>query len=428
MRPILPCVARLYSYAGIGYANPHAVTDIGYTGGATTTHVYDNNGNLTSASRRGYTWDYRNRLSAAGAGGATTTYSYDHENQRVQKKTSIATTTYVNMYFNIASSTTYATTTKHIFTPSGELLATVVGTGTTTATTTYLHPDHLGGTNVVTDGSGSSAQVLDYYPYGSQRIVTGSHDSQRRYIGEHYDPETAFSYLNARYYEGSRGQFMSQDPVFLHLGDQIKVKETTKRELQQLLIDPQALNSYSYARNNPLLLSDASGEFFGVGSLASWLVKTSFGAFGLANSGVSIADAWWQISSDGLLTAQERRAFGSVIAGEILFLGLCPAVLCELGEAGSTISTLPTTRSQESSGGSSGASVSGLSNPNPILPGAHSASPQNMDKSSGTGGLQLTSIQQSATQTLKSTITSASFDAEAFVSALNSFIGAFNLN
>jgi RHS repeat-associated protein len=32
-------------------------------------------------------------------------------------------------------------------------------------------------------------------------------------IGEEYDSETEFSYLNARYYQGSRGQFMSQDPA-----------------------------------------------------------------------------------------------------------------------------------------------------------------------------------------------------------------------
>jgi RHS repeat-associated protein len=408
----------------MGYANPHAVTSDGGT-----TYTYDNNGNVIAIGSLDYTWDWRNRLSSAErSGGGITSYGYDHTGQRVFQATGSATTSYPNRYFNVASSSLTATTTKHIFSPDGTLLATVVGSGIANASTTYLHPDHLGGTNVATDEDGEVAQTLDYYPYGSQRIATGSFSEQRRFIGEEYDGDTAVSYLNARYYQGSRGQFMSQDPVFLHLGDQIKVKETTKRELQQLLIDPQALNSYSYARNNPLLLSDASGEFFGVGSLASWLVKTSFGAFGVANSSVSIADAWWQISSDGLLTAQERRAFGSVIAGEILFFGLCPAVLCELGEAGSAISTLPTTRSQESSGGSSGASVSGLSNPSPTTPGAHSAGPQNMGKSSGTGGLQLTSIQQSATQTLKSTITSATFDAKAFVGALNLFIGAFNLN
>ena len=140
-----------------------------------------------------------------------------------------------------------ATTTKHIFSPDGTLLATVVG-ASTTASTTYLHPDHLGGTNVTTDEDGEVTQTLDYYPYGSQRIATGSFSEQRRFIGEEYDPDTEFSYLNARYYQGSRGQFMSQDPVFW---------EAPKK---QLLADPQTFNSYSYAVNNPIIKKDPDGK------------------------------------------------------------------------------------------------------------------------------------------------------------------------
>jgi YD repeat-containing protein len=56
MLAILPRNVGRYSYAGTANANPHAVTGIGYTGGATTTYVYDNNGNVTSATRKGYTW------------------------------------------------------------------------------------------------------------------------------------------------------------------------------------------------------------------------------------------------------------------------------------------------------------------------------------------------------------------------------------
>jgi RHS repeat-associated protein len=305
----------------------------------------------------------------------------------------------------------------------------VIGSGTSTASTTYLHPDHLGGTNVATDEDGEVVQTLDYYPYGSQRIATGSHDSQRRYIGEHYDPETEFSYLNARYYQGSRGQFMSQDPVFLLVGDQAKIEEATKKLLGELLADPQALNSYSYARNNPLVLKDSTGEFFAVGSIASQIVIGSFTAYGLANMGVSIADAWWQISADGLLTTEERRAFGFTIAGEILFLGLCPDVLCELGELGSSISSRPTTPPQKSSRGSGGVSLSsGPSNFGPATQGILSPSSPNVTYSSGSGGQQLSYTQQSAAENLKSTITSTSFDAQAFVSALKSFVSAFDIN
>jgi RHS repeat-associated protein len=233
----------------MGYANPHAVTSIGGT-----TYSYDNNGNVTAIGSLDYTWDWRNRLATAErSGGGVTSYGYDHTGQRVFQATGSATTSYPNRYYNVASSSLTATTTKHIFSPDGTLLATVVGSGTSTASTTYLHPDHLGGTNVATDESGEVVQTLDYYPYGSQRIATGSFSEQRRFIGEEYDGDTELSYLNARYYQGSRGQFMTQDPVFVNLG--------MDRRTQQAIADPQRLNAYSYAANNPIVLIDDGGEY-----------------------------------------------------------------------------------------------------------------------------------------------------------------------
>ena len=117
---------------------------------------------------------------------------------------------------------------------------------------------------MTTNSSGAVTQTLDYYPYGSQRIATGSFSEQRRFIGEEFDPGTEFSYLNARYYQGSRGQFMSQDPVLQNFG--------VDRRTGTILADPQLLNSYAYSRNNPLVYKDQSGEFgvialMGVGAL-----------------------------------------------------------------------------------------------------------------------------------------------------------------
>jgi RHS repeat-associated protein len=266
MCAIIPSDVGSCSYAGTGYANPHAVTSIGGT-----TYTYDNNGNVTAIGSLDYTWDWRNRLASAERSGGVTTYGYDHTGQRVFKATGSATTSYPNRYYNIASSSLTATTTKHIFSPDGTLLATVVG-ASTTATTTYLHADHLGGTNVATDEDGEVVQTLDYYPYGSQRIATGSFAEQRRFIGEEFDGDTNFSYLNARYYQGSRGKFMSQDPAFLAVGTRdlaIIVGADGKNETERIrdalriyLSNPQQINSYAYALNNPLVLVDDNGEWF----------------------------------------------------------------------------------------------------------------------------------------------------------------------
>ena len=125
-----------------------------------------------------------------------------------------------------------------------------------------IHTDHLGGTNVITDQGGEVSEVTDYYPYGALRIddQAGSFTEQRKYIGEEYDAGVGLNYLNARHYDGARGQFLSQDPAHLYVGDPTFMQRFGGRKLETHLSDPQQLNSYNYARNNPLLHKDPSGR------------------------------------------------------------------------------------------------------------------------------------------------------------------------
>jgi RHS repeat-associated protein len=136
------------------------------------------------------------------------------------------------------------------------------GSGGGGTTVRYVHTDHLTGSNVVTDASGVLAETMDYYPYGALRIdekVGGYGGERRKFIGQEYDTSTALSYLQARYYSGNRGQFLSEDPVHLALGNPAQVQGYTGLPEQAYLADPQLLNSYSYARDNPITKSDPKG-------------------------------------------------------------------------------------------------------------------------------------------------------------------------
>ncbi len=195
-----------------------------------STYAYDNNGNLLTTSSTSYTWDYRNRLTQLVNGVATTTYTYDAADNRISQTiaqtvgstTTASSTFYPNKYYSIVSSangaTTTATSTDYIYLGSA-LLATIDrtylnGVASSTTTTHYIHPDHLGSTNIVTDKSGNPSQTLEYYPYGATRLTTGTPTINRQYIGQFTDP-SGLSYLNARYYNSTQGQFLSEDPVFL---------------------------------------------------------------------------------------------------------------------------------------------------------------------------------------------------------------------
>lgn len=120
--------------------------------------------------------------------------------------------------------------------------ATISGVATGTPVTRYIHTDNLGSTNITSDPNQNRAQWFDYAPYGSviASTNTGTTTDARQYIGQFTD-DSSLCYLNARYYDSSRGQFLSEDPVFWG---------------NQNLSDPQSLNSYSYANDNPITKSD----------------------------------------------------------------------------------------------------------------------------------------------------------------------------
>jgi YD repeat-containing protein len=185
------CAAMLYSYYGMSFANPHAVTSIG-NGLSTTSYAYDNNGNLTSAGNgtatTTYFYDYANRLTALFSGGATTTYGYDAFGARVFQIGTSTTTIYPAKWYSVASSTVtgakYSTTTEYVF--NGDTLLSTIdqqlaaGVATGSPVTRYIHPDHLGSTNVVTDQNQNLVQTLDYYPYGATRVSVSTSTNEKR--------------------------------------------------------------------------------------------------------------------------------------------------------------------------------------------------------------------------------------------------------
>ena len=222
-------IAGSYSYPAPGSPRPHAVTSAG-----SWTYSYDANGNMTVGAGRTFTYNGDNRPTQID----TQNYSYGPDGERwktVDSSPGGGTTLYLGGSIEIASGvmTKYLPgNAKRVGSPGDPLVETF-----------WLHHDHQGSIQAITDAAGIQVQRFTYYPYGDRVATASAHEESKGWIGERQDT-TGLFYLHARYYDPVIGRFNTADPS-----------------------DPLApgvgLNRYAYAGNNPIMRVDPWGLEFG---------------------------------------------------------------------------------------------------------------------------------------------------------------------
>lgn len=115
----------------------------------------------------------------------------------------------------------------------------------------YLHHDITGSVRAITNSAGTLGGTATYDPYGQVAATTGSAASVFGYAGEYTDPDTGLTYLRARDYDPSTGQFLTRDPL----------EDTTS-------------TPYTYTGGNPLQFRDPTGLDW-LDNAAAW--SASFG-------------------------------------------------------------------------------------------------------------------------------------------------------
>jgi RHS repeat-associated protein len=252
-----------YTYTG---TKPHAPTAAG-----DRTFTYDAAGNQSgwnstqNATRRTTVWDEENRVQSVSDNGQTTTFKYDDTGTRILKRGPLGEIAYVNPYFTIRNREVAE---KQIVVDGTRIASKLLkqdkpgsnssGSNPYEKDIYFYHPDHLGGTNYVTDKTGALFQHAEYFPGGETWVDEKSTANRTPYLftGKELDGETGLYYYGARYYDPRVSQFTSTDPI-LNSG-----------------------SPYAYANNSPLRFVDPTGG-------DTWDALSGFGK-GVVRGGVNL--------------------------------------------------------------------------------------------------------------------------------------------
>jgi RHS repeat-associated protein len=210
--------------------------------------TYDNNGNLIQGFGKYYEYNPFNQLERVrdtnSTGRILVEYSYGADGNRLLKKEFFIggtnqSTYYINQNFvQIRNSSGIFNFTYYY--DEYDLVA----EKNPGEQIRYYHPDYLGSTTLITNGTGAIVEETFYLPYGD--IIEGGNNSRYLFTGKERDNETQLYYYGSRYYSSFFSHFIQPDSV---LPD---------------VYDPQQLNRYSYARDNPYSYTDPSGNFINI--------------------------------------------------------------------------------------------------------------------------------------------------------------------
>jgi RHS repeat-associated protein len=237
--------------------------------------TYDQAGDVKTDPGSGnrYLYDGEGRVCAVSGPGGTTGYVYDADGNRVAK----GTLTQFTCDLNPADSTYNGfmaanNETDYVLGPGGEQVTELAqdANGTMNWQRTYVYAgsaligtydpspdtgqpavsfrltDWLGTMRATTDSSGVLQSTCTGLPFGDSLACSGNIPDPHYFTGKERDQESGNDYFGARYYASSMGRFMSPDPSQLYYADPT---------------NPQGLNLYSYALNNPLKNTDQTGLY-----------------------------------------------------------------------------------------------------------------------------------------------------------------------
>ncbi len=137
------------------------------------------------------------------------------------------------------------------------MLSTITPNGTTSETTEYNHPDHLGTRLITNQQTGSSVEQATL-PFGTALNSESTRiNNPKRFTSYERSVSTGLDYAINRSYDSKLGRFTQVDPI---------------RMGAATLHVPQTLNLYNYCGNDPINRTDSIGLSW-LSSLFKWFWK-----------------------------------------------------------------------------------------------------------------------------------------------------------
>jgi RHS repeat-associated protein len=250
------------TYNTFNQVSASSVAGTGFTYTAAATAGTPGSGQVTYDGLNRYAYDGDGRLCAVqNAVGSSFGYTYDAEGIRVSKgslSTFNCTATYTlkDVYLvDLAGDQvtelngTYAWTHSNVF-AHGQLIATYDPKGTH-----YHFDDILGTRRVQASANGATEETCTSFPFGdglscgATSASTADDATEHHFTGKERDAESLLDYFGARYYSSPNGSFISPD-----------WSSSTVPVPYADMNNPQSLNLYAYAQNNPITHEDLTGH------------------------------------------------------------------------------------------------------------------------------------------------------------------------
>ena len=200
------------------------------TGGAAETRLYDDNGNTTDIGSRDFNYNQLNRFSQYVDGSLTVDYYHNAFGERQIKDDGSTETLFVYGGPNLLHEEDGNSERDYIYL-NGEIVAMV-----TDGEVYYVHADHLGRPQVVTDGY-TLKWDSENNAFGNNPDTDLIGGLNIGFPGQYYDVESGTYYNYFRTYDATTGRYLQSDPIGLLGGP----------------------NAYAYAAGNPIGFVDPFG-------------------------------------------------------------------------------------------------------------------------------------------------------------------------